>query len=742
MNTLTPVAFRQQALFIPASAQTANRKALAEPTAVLVANISKLGFQVSEPLLHALNQTSPAFQLQVLNQLKNLCGVNKNWTPLVKGWDTPTGESVTDHIMTFFANVFKARGVTLACGHIIPQGTFPLERYNGCPYCGTPFETNKLELLNQGSKKKVLDLWTEETAATYFADLLRSKTALDATQIDSLKILMKALPLPEVSVGMKETLMTVIDLYVEADAGEKAQALFTSPTDIMRYLWYKHTGFLQIIEPKTIIKRTSKNNRHIFRPLDTSAQAKFKSAAELKLKYTRKQCMLVAGWLNAMNLPADKMCEMMHPKRNMWVRFIRALRLAEYSKRAGFEKLREMLDVFYNETYDVWQGRVNHYRLRAEADKTFALLKQRPGLFARSLFANMLWFGSDETIAAFEDVIDKVPARLVFTLNMYAARYFDKSNRTVKPLGGNSKNVAPNAMLEIYSDEQLEAMKNAVSGLCILAMKKRFAAVENKNLTMYIEPGLFNIPVSIGDRSDNVQDLPSALMGTRFPVDGDQVRLFMQWGTGMKAQHLDMDLSCQIVFKDYAELCAFHQLTATGCKHSGDIRSIPNNVGTAEYIEINLSQLRAARARFVVFTCNAYSNGSITPNLVVGWMNSAYPMKVSGRTGVAYDPSCVQHQVRVTSGLSKGLVFGVLDVEQAEVIWLEMPFGGQLAANMSFRAVYDLLGKLKSKLSIGALLQVKAEAQGLQIIEDTDADEAYTLQWARNTAAVTQLLVD
>jgi hypothetical protein len=426
----------------------------------------------------------------------------------------------------------------------------------------------------------------------------------------------------------------------------------------------------------------------------------------------------------------------------MWVRFIRALRLAEYSKRAGFEKLREVLDVFYNERYDVWQGRVNHFRLRAQADETFALLKQRPGLFARSLFANMLWFGADEAVAAFAEVVDKVPARLVFTLNMYASRYFDKSGRTVKPLGGNAKNIAANAMLEIYSDEQLEAMKDAVSGLCIEAMKKRFAAIANTNTSMYIEPGLFNIPVSIGDRSDSVQDLPSALMGTRFPVEGDRIRLFMQWGTGMTAQHLDMDLSCQIVFKNSVELCAYHQLTATGCKHSGDIRSIPHLVGTAEYIEINLQKLRAAHAKFVVFTCNAYSNGSLTPNMVVGWMNSAHPMKISESTGVAYDPSCVQHQVRITSSLSKGLVFGVLDVEADEVIWLEMPFGGQLAANLSFRAVYDLLGKLKSKLSIGALLQVKAEAQGLWITDVPDADEVYTTQWARNTAAVTQLLVD
>ena len=29
-------------------------------------------------------------------------------------------------------------------------------------------------------------------------------------------------------------------------------------------------------------------------------------------------------------------------------------------------------------------------------------------------------------------------------------------------------------------------------------------------------------------------------MGTRFPVEGDAVRLFLQWGKGLHAQHLTL----------------------------------------------------------------------------------------------------------------------------------------------------------------------------------------------------------
>jgi hypothetical protein len=690
-----------------------------------------------------LNGTTPVFQAKLLEIFRQKMGVNKNWTPLVKGWDVPTGESVIDHIITFYTNIFGGKGTKLACGHTIPANTFPLERYNGCPFCGTPFEVGKIENYGQGSKKKHLTLWSEDDTTAFLKDLLSSKTALDATQMDSLKILLTEFPMPEVAIGMKETLMAVIDVYISNNQTDKAQELFASPTDILRYLWYKHTGFLQIIEPKTIVKRTKSNHAHIFNPLDLSASASLSKKQELKLKYTRKEGLMVAKWLNNLTLDAKAICEIMHPKRGMWVRFIRALRLAEFAKREGFENLKKLLDVFYNENYTVFQGRVNYYRLRMDAGKTFNMLKQRPGLFARSLFANMLWFGADETVEAFEQVIDKVPARLVFTLNMYAQNYFNKlQNRSVKPLGGVSKRIPANQLLSIYNQEQLDLMKSKVEDLCLTAMMNRFMYIENTNKTMYIEPNLFKMPVSIGDRSDNVQDLPSALMGTRFAVEGDTVRLFMQWGEGLPAQHLDMDLSCNIAYEKRTDYCSYSNLNTTGCKHSGDIRSIPNKIGTAEYIDLNINDLAKAGAKYVTFTCNAYSAGSITPNLVVGWMNSKFPMKISERTGVAYDPSCVQHQVRVTQSVAKGLVFGVLEVATREIIWLEMAFAGQLVQGLDTQNVEAILSKLEAKLSIGNLLKIKAEAQGLAIIATKDADEIYDTTWARNTAAVTGLLVD
>lgn len=740
MNTLLPVGLRQQAVFIPNATIRHNQHYMTPTTGLLVANLAKLGYGVSESLLHALNHTTPVYQATILETFREIMGVNKNWTPLIKDWKIPVNVTVADYIHTYYNTIFQGSGTMLRCGHNIPPQTFPLERYNGCPYCGTPFEAGTIEHFGQNSKIKVLDLWSETSAAAYLQDLLSSKTALDATQMDSLKALLLVLPLPNVKPGMKETMVAVADILIANDKADKAAPLFTTPTDILRYLWYKHTGFLQLIAPKTIIQRKKKNNTNIHVVYTTD---KAFTGEALKLKYSRQEGLMVAKWLNNIQMEAAAMCEIMHPKRGMWVRFIRALRLAEFSQRPGLERLRVLIDKFYRQDYTVWEGQVSHFRLRYDIDSTLYLLKQRPGLFARSLFANMLWFGPAPVTAAFATIIDKVPARLLFTLQMYADYYFDKTvTRAVKPLGGVSKSVPANRLLSMYDDAQLTAMQNAVTELCLLAMTKRFAAAATTAKSIYIARELFKIPLAIGDRSEQIQDLPSALMGTRYKADGTKIILFMQWGQGLAAQHLDMDLSCRIAYDAHVDTCSFGRLQTTGCKHSGDIRSIPHKVGTAEYIEIDIPALEKAEARYVTFTSNAYSQGAITPNLVVGWMDSKHPIKISEKTGVAYDPSCVQQMVRVSNGLTKGLVFGVLDVAAREIIWLEMAFDGKVVQALDLSNVKAILKKLDSKLSIGQLLMVKAAAQQLQVTDQVTADEVYTPEWASNTAAVTRLFID
>ena len=745
-QVLQKVALRHRAIFLPVERDGLTGRY--EPTVPLMAFVKRLkenGYSVSEELLHALS-TVPANTLGDITQLINeTFRVDLNWMPLVKGWDVPTGETRMDHLITFVANLFGGeeaglKGTTLPCGHFIPEGTFPLERYNGCPFCGTPFATAGFVYHGQAGKLKELRLFTMADMERVFRSLLASPTPLDATQLDSLQLLLDEFEVPEdVEITMKETAMVVVMAHPET--GFK---LLKTPTDILRLFWYEKTGQVKIIEPKHLVENARKSGAHRWMPANRCEELAEKKRQELKLKYDRKHCRLAAEWLNAVPMTAQQAAENMNPKRGMWVRMIHALRLGEYSRRKGFEHLAEMLDVFYKQDYETWAGKLDQAQRENRADEVLAMLKTRPGLFARCLFSTMLRFGKDKTLAAFNEVTDALPARLVLSLGNAADLWFDAENtRVAMPITGGTHPVQPHPLLWVYSEEERKAMAQAVNDLYSSAMRRRFANTATEAHTIYIDPSLYDIPVSIGDRAATIQDTACALQGTRFPVEGDAVRLFMQWGKGLPAQHLDMDLSCAIALSNNLVFeCAYFNLTAPGAKHSGDIQRIPDQVGTAEYIELSLPELDKAGAKYVTFTCNAYTNGNLSPNLMVGWMNSANPMTISNETGVAYDPSCVQHMVRISeANLAKGLVFGVLDVAAREIYWLEMPFSGQTIEDLDLKTMEALLNRLKNKLSIGQLLDLKREAQKLNLVETPEgADEVYTYEWALNPAEVATLL--
>ena len=352
---LTRVALRYRAVFLDINREDINmRSEVSVPVMAFTKRLKENGFCVSEELLHALNAVSADRLADITECINDVMGVKLNWAPLVKGWNVPTGESLADHLITWIANIFgeKAgfKGTTLPCGHLIPEGTFPIERYNGCPYCGTPFETADFVYKGQASKLKELRLFTIEDMKYVFTSLLASATPLDATQKDSLEQLLREFSLPEdANITMKETAMLVIKMLVEQEKADEAAKLMKTPTDVLRYLWYEKTGYVQIIEPKTLVAHALKLYYHMWGPLDRGVDAAKDMKKKLMLKYDRKACLRVALWLNAIPMTAKQAAENMNPKRGMWVRMIRALRLGEYSRKNGFDHLAEILNVFYKQ---------------------------------------------------------------------------------------------------------------------------------------------------------------------------------------------------------------------------------------------------------------------------------------------------------------------------------------------------------------------------------------------------------
>ena len=248
-KTLTNVALRYRAVYLAINRKDIKADSVVSvPVMAFVARLKENGFCVSEELLHALNTVSVDHLVEITECINEVMGVELNWAPLVKGWNVPTGESRADHLVTFIANVFDGeraglKGTTLKCAHFIPEGTFPLERYNGCPFCGTPFESTGFVYKGQGSKLKELRLFTKTDMENVFSSLLSSAIPLDGTQKDSLEQLLREYPLPkDVVITMKETAMLVIKMLVEQGKTDEAARLMNTPSDVLRYLWYEKSG--------------------------------------------------------------------------------------------------------------------------------------------------------------------------------------------------------------------------------------------------------------------------------------------------------------------------------------------------------------------------------------------------------------------------------------------------------------------------------------------------------------------
>ena len=109
MNTLQlqKVALRQRAVFIdnvdPKSEFSLN-------AADFCAEMYKVGYVPDEKLLRALNAISKEKLADIYSVVKEVLGLDKNWTPLVKDWLEPTGEDHIDHLITAFVNYLDESG--------------------------------------------------------------------------------------------------------------------------------------------------------------------------------------------------------------------------------------------------------------------------------------------------------------------------------------------------------------------------------------------------------------------------------------------------------------------------------------------------------------------------------------------------------------------------------------------------------------------------------------------------------
>lgn len=746
-KSVVSFSLRYNALYIPdnvVSAETVNNRALS-----FAVKMADYGFMLSPELLLAVSGMDDGQIQDYVKAVESILGIGLNWASLRKNWLTPPENTWEDVKLGWLFNELypyfpESQAIELPCGHVLPKGFFPLEKYNGCPICGTPFELADFVLEGQSNPRKLLNLWRDKDVYELFRSIMESPVAPQESAVETIKEI-SSLPIsmPHVLPATKEMMLLYCHYFAGAD---RLREYLTTPSLIFSYLWYLNTDILRFYKPSTIYRQIIYSYTSHGMVTRGAEQALEKRKDELKLKYDRHSCRLVADLLENCDMTPEQMCADMHPRRQMWVRFIRALRLTEFARRKQYPRLRSMLDLFYRKDYKVWAGEVAKAATQKNEEQVLKLLKMRPGIFARLLFSTMLTFDAERVAGAFVEIGEAVPPRLLVTLSMYAYNYFNSNSRVVQPNPTTRKDITANPKVLRLSQSRRDYMTSLVRNTMQEALRRHYMASVGDTFgkKVYIDPQLYHIPLGIGDRGQAVQQTSTLLQGQQIPVEGDKLRVFLQWGEGLPRMTLDMDLSGLIIYEDGAyRPVAYFNLSCEGAVHSGDIRSIPDNVGTAEYIELDLPALEKSGAKQVFFMSNAYSVGTINPNLKLGWMSSKYTMVVDENTGVAYDPSTVQMLAAVdSSNLSRGLVFAALDVEKRQVTWLEYPFPGQNINDADADSINLLLQRLESKMKIGELLRLRADALGQQLAaKPEEADETYTLDWASNPANPAELLL-
>ena len=427
------------------------------------------GYYLSEELLHALCLVGT----KELERISEVIGTEKEIELFLHRHLRKSNSiiSASDSarfdkwIQLLFGRKRLSKGTALPCGHHIPDGIFPLDKYHGCPFCGAQFQVSDLVYRGKTDRLDELRLFTDEDIVKLYHTLLCSTALLNGVRKECLGYLLATYPVPEsIVIENDYNLMYVMRVLVGQGRAGEASRFIRTPTDILRYLWYEKTGYLQIIEPKKWLQNAAR---------EKSPEAVADRKRQLRLKYGRTMCRRVAAWLNSIPMPAAEAAEDMNPKRGMWVRMIHALRLGEYSRRKGYEHLAEILDVFYKKEYTTWQGAIDKAE---DADAVLKILKQRPCLFARCLFSTMLRFGAEATINAFNEISDEVPERRLLLLSNFAYHYFNPGkSRLARSITGRRYRILANKHLHLYSEEERWVMVGMVEEVCKASIQRREA---------------------------------------------------------------------------------------------------------------------------------------------------------------------------------------------------------------------------------------------------------------------------
>jgi hypothetical protein len=262
--------------------------------------------------------------------------------------------------------------------------------------------------------------------------------------------------------------------------------------------------------------------------------------------------------------------------------------------------------------------------------------------------------------------------------------------------------------------------------ICTATLVKRFSE-QDKLGNVYIDPALNNYLLPFSQRSAS-KALRTIVRGSKIALpEGDTLRFFLWWKDGK--DRTDIDLSAVIFDTEMKHLgqVAYYNLATYGGYHSGDIVSAPR--GASEFIDISISKLVEAGARYIVMSLNSYTHQPYCdlPECFAGWM-----MRQSPNSGEIYDPKTVQDRIDLTAD-SQIAIPVMFDLFTREAIWCDLSlkrhplWNNNVHSNMSgIQLTLKSMTSLK-KPTVGELLHLHVEGRGRLVSSPTQADIVFSV---------------
>ncbi|WP_411881311.1 TerD family protein [Polaromonas sp. YR568] len=382
-----------------------------------------------------------------------------------------------------------------------------------------------------------------------------------------------------------------------------------------------------------------------------TAASKFKS-------FSRKQRKMLLGLLERSADPVEDMLR----RQEQWKRLGERLHPGEYAR--TFPVTLNAFDTIRSgKPYSTFNSRIENALAAGNFDAAIGALEGRPGEFARRLDVLLRKAdASQDVLQRFEAVAVRVSTSVLLqVLTHFKSRSKGLGLRVFAPKGDAAK------LFAIKENRPTVKPSDALkaSDICEQALLARFSKLAPLG-RCFVDKGLAKFAVPLTQRAAS-KSLRTLARGSRVSMPpGGFVRMFLWWMNG--SSRTDIDLSAVFYGGDYQfiDSIAFYNLRGWGAHHSGDIVDAPK--GAAEFIDLDIQQLRARGVRFVVMSLNSYSGQPYCnlPECFAGWMS-----RTNLNSGEIFEARTVVDRIDLASDARISLPL-VLDLDQREVLWADI----------------------------------------------------------------------